>query len=122
MIKTPETICVWLDISVAAEEQGVIEGEWDNSKPNDDDEVSYTRTDLIPQWQPIKTAPKDGKPFIMGWPDYVPEMAMWDVGTKQFVRSVWQRGPREFDENIPDPLQITFAEWIPIPLQLPYGN
>ena len=81
----------------------------------DGDEVHYTRTDTMPTWQPIETAPKDGNPFLMGWPGYVTEMAMWDCGTKQFVRSVWQRGAKEGDEHTPDPLDVSDAHWMPLP-------
>jgi|5_EtaG_2_1085323.scaffolds.fasta_scaffold00598_30 hypothetical protein len=67
------------------------------------------------EWQPIETAPKDGKSFLMGWPDYVTEMAMWDCGTNQFVRDVWQRGEIEGAEHKPDPLDAINAKWMPLP-------
>jgi hypothetical protein len=62
MTNSPETIRVWIDISVGAEEQGIIEGEWDNSKPNDDDEVAYIRQDISDKRiaEAVKTALRHG--------------------------------------------------------------
>lgn len=67
------------------------------------------------QWQPIETAPKGGMDFLMGWPEYATEMAMWDCESKQFVRSVWQRGETPMDEHTPDPLEVDGAVWMPAP-------
>lgn len=42
-------------------------------------QVEYVRADLVPQWQPIETAPKDGSEFLCwskGW--RYPHMAYWE--------------------------------------------
>lgn len=73
----------------------------------------YIRADLLPTWQPIETAPKDGRDILVCWgPDYVIEMAMWDIGTKQFVYSVWREGPLE---DTPIPFCETPTHWMPLP-------
>lgn len=38
--------------------------EWGEDRIHDDD-IEYTRSDLIPQWQPIETAPKDGRLLLV---------------------------------------------------------
>jgi len=60
-----------------------------------------------PKWQPIETAPKDGTFFLVGWAQYVTEIAVWDCGTKQFV---------QHDGSLqPEPLDTRNAEWMPLP-------
>ena len=34
------------------------------SAVDDGDSVAFIRADLVPQWQPIETAPKDGREFL----------------------------------------------------------
>ena len=72
-------------------------------------------TNSTGNWQDISTAPKDGQSFLMGWPDYVTEMAMWDIGSHQFVRSVWQRPKSGAADHVPDQLDTENAVWQPLP-------
>ena len=51
-------------------------GSWGVDKENAYD-AEYIRADLVPQWQPIKTAPKDGK------------ICLWSAKTKTVTFGVW---------------------------------
>ena len=44
----------------------------------------YTRSDLVPQWQPIETAPKDNKSVLL----YCPHMEFYGLKPCQIV-GVW---------------------------------
>jgi hypothetical protein len=77
--------------------------------------VKYTRTDLIPQWQPIEIAPKDGT-----------ELFLFDV--YRYV-GAWRnddnddgRAPRQWFDNSYDDFSCGYAStpltpthWMPLP-------
>lgn len=46
--------------------------------------VEYLRSNLIQQWQPIDTAPKDGSAFL-GYFDEWQCVMIWDMGNKRFL-------------------------------------
>lgn len=65
--------------------------------------AEYIRADLVPQWQPIETAPKDGTEFLGTW-----RYGGWSVSPMVWKLGVWCR---RFDVN------STHAptHWMPLP-------
>jgi len=62
---------------------------------------------LIPEWQPIETAPRDGKRFI-STDDYNIEIIRWYNGTWVVRRCSDPFYDEEWDENTP-------THWMPLP-------
>lgn len=62
-------------------------------------------------WQPIETAPKDGKPILAFWPS----MDDWDGVTNEYECRTWWSGgawhtPFEFSDQHQCP-----THWMPLP-------
>lgn len=67
--------------------------------------TEYVRADLVPQWQPIKTAPRDGTDVLLWWPHwYGIPMPGW------FDHSYWSTHGELDDPNGPGP-----THWMPLP-------
>ncbi len=66
-------------------------------------------------WKSIETAPKDGKPILVGWVGYVPEMGHWDCGSSQWVHWTWQQLPCGPDGLTPSPFEEIPTHWMPLP-------
>lgn len=69
----------------------------------------------VVEWQPIETAPKDGKPFMAGWFGYVPEQAHYDLGSECFVKWTWQKGLKIEDGDTPNYFEVQPTHWAPLP-------
>lgn len=65
----------------------------------------YTRSDLVPQWQPIETAPKDGRSMVV-YDD------MYDVGT---ARWNGHRFEYDFDDGGMSYHPCDATHWMPLP-------
>lgn len=104
MTDTPERI--WLLPEAGSDGETL----WcDNPAPgagmSQEDAVEYVRADLVPQWQPIETAPKDGTRVLLHSPDthtYTGIAASWCI-----IDERWE----EWDSNHP----CLPTHWIPLP-------
>lgn len=58
--------------------------EWGEDRIHDDD-IEYTRSDLIPTWKPISEAPRDWTKMLLllKWDD-IPIIGYWNVNNKRF--------------------------------------
>jgi len=68
-------------------------------------EHKYIRADLVPQWQPIETAPKDGTDILVWWPFWSksPEVAA-------FIDGEWYSECVTSDSTEKPP-----THWMPLP-------
>ena len=71
---------------------------------DNNDAAEYIRADLVPQWQPIETAPKDGTVILL-WNDRC-ELAFWNGRS-------WDDG------DFHDDLGHGFTHWQPLPTPPP---
>lgn len=74
--------------------------------------VEYIRADLVPQWQPIETAPKDGQVIIV-WDGEAWEVTAWGkvshVPIYGFLQVLFR------DVNDIDLLNPQPTHWMPLP-------
>jgi hypothetical protein len=72
----------------------------------------YVRADLVPQWQPIETAPKDGTD-VMVWDGEVRTLSTWGktahVPIYGWLQIAWA-DPEDADLMYPQP-----THWMPLP-------
>ena len=71
----------------------------------DDSGVEYIRADLVPQWQPIETAPKDNTKVLLFVPVFGPSIGYFDAhGPDNLwcVRGIVNRG-------------VQPTHWMPLP-------
>ena len=78
---------------------------WSISRWNGDTE--YIRADLVPQWQPIETAPKDGTRILGAWPQL---RKWWTIQPVFFHCGDWIHG---WDED--EDLALYPTHWMPLP-------
>lgn len=75
---------------------------------------SYSAGDLVelanllafaPQWQPIETAPKDGRRLLLWWPEWCDEpiKGWWADGYWQCIDAVVEEGPTHWMPLPPPP-------------------
>ena len=98
MSEAPERIWLTEDLDLIAE--GL-------EQPDNGRDVQYLRADLVPDWQPIETAPDDGT-----------EVELGRVGCGDIHRGIWARG-RWRDPIFDDPLfwcgDPEPTHWQPLP-------
>lgn len=73
-------------------------------------DTEYIRADLVPQWQPIETAPKDGDALVYHPSDW------WNV--VDLGNDVCRNGQREFYNG---DVYCHATHWMPLP-EPPEGN
>jgi len=111
MTDAPERIWVWpCDPDLhndSIDDGGWIYGSWDRARADPGFGAEYTRSDLIPQWQPISTAPRDGsdvvcyaEPHLIGggiillcWMEYKGVAAWWDFEMEAWNPTHWMPIP-----------------------------
>lgn len=69
----------------------------------------YIRADLVPQWQPIETAPKDGTKILGAWPQ-LRKHKWWTIQPIFFYCGNWIHG---WDED--EDLALHPTHWMPLP-------
>lgn len=82
-------------------------GAWDLSNDGMGD-VEYIRADLIPQWQPIETAPKDSIPILVWDEYYLMRIAIFDEKFNGFHTDA------PCVEDV-DRLMLNPTYWMPLP-------
>lgn len=73
---------------------------------NDEDSVTFIRADLVPQWQPIETAPKDGTDILVYHPERAEQFVCY------FLGGLWMF-------SVDDALATNPTHWQPLPTPPP---
>ena len=74
------------------------------------DKTKYIRADLVPQWQPIETAPKDGTAILSTWPSLFKDQDKWFIQPVFFRDGIWLH-LWDHDETLP----LNPTHWQPLP-------
>ena len=72
--------------------------------------VEYIRADLVPQWMPIDTAPKDGQAILSTWPSLFKDQDKWFIQPVFFRDGIWLH-LWDHDETMP----LNPTHWQPLP-------
>ena len=78
--------------------------------PEREGEVEYIRADLVPQWQPIETAPKDGTAILSTWHSLFKYQDKWFIQPVFFRDGIWLH-LWDHDETLP----LNPTHWQPLP-------
>ena len=82
---------------------------WSNENIGYKLDIEYIRADLVPQWQPIETAPKDGTKILGAWPQ-LRKHKWWTIQPVFFHCGDWIHG---WDED--EDLALHPTHWMPLP-------
>ena len=84
-------------------------GEWKDHDSGAHGDMEYIRADLVSQWQPIETAPKDGTKILGAWPQ-LRKHKWWTIQPIFFYYGAWIHG---WDED--EDLALHPTHWMPLP-------